>query len=82
MGMAADPAPGAADRLQRVEEGSPPRRSSLPCPQTAAKCCCCTTARASARNRWPTCSGSSDAAVRKRLSRARALVRDGLLQRW
>ena len=72
MGMAADPSPAQPIACSGWRKKSPPRTSSPPCPPTAAKSCCCTTAKASARSRWPTCSGS---ATRRCASACRAPAR-------
>ncbi|WP_459003455.1 RNA polymerase sigma factor [Stenotrophomonas sp. PSU_St103] len=82
MGMAADPAPGAADRLQRVEEEIAAEDIISALPADSREVLLLYYREGQRSQQVADLLGLSDAAVRKRLSRARALVRDGLLQRF
>lgn len=82
MGMAADPAPGAADRLQRVEEEIAAEEIISALPADSREVLLLYYREGQRSQQVADLLGLSDAAVRKRLSRARALVRDGLLQRF
>ncbi|ARZ73724.1 RNA polymerase subunit sigma-70 [Stenotrophomonas sp. WZN-1] len=82
MGMAADPGPGAADRLQRVEEEIAAEDIISALPADSREVLLLYYREGQRSQQVADLLGLSDAAVRKRLSRARALVRDGLLQRF
>ncbi|MEG9860722.1 RNA polymerase sigma factor [Stenotrophomonas sepilia] len=82
MGMAADPSPGAADRLQRVEEEIAAEDIISTLPADSREVLLLYYREGQRSQQVADLLGLSDAAVRKRLSRARALVRDGLLQRF
>ena len=82
MGMAADPSPGAADRLQRVEEEIAAEDIISALPADSREVLLLYYREGQRSQQVADLLGLSDAAVRKRLSRARALVRDGLLQRF
>ena len=82
LGMAADPAPGAADRLQRVEEEIAAEDIISALPADSREVLLLYYREGQRSQQVADLLGLSDAAVRKRLSRARALVRDGLLQRF
>ncbi|MBH1662800.1 sigma-70 family RNA polymerase sigma factor [Stenotrophomonas maltophilia] len=82
MGMAADPAPGAADRLQRVEEEIAAEDIISALPADSREVLLLYYREGQRSQQVADLLGLSDAAVRKRLSRARALVRAGLLQRF
>lgn len=82
MGMAADPAPGAADRLQRVEEEIAAEDIISALPADSREVLLLYYREGQRSQQVADLLGLSDAAVRKRLSRARALVREGLLQRF
>lgn len=82
LGMAADPAPGAADRLQRVEEEIAAEDIISALPADSREVLLLYYREGQRSQQVADLLGLSDAAVRKRLSRARAQVRDGLLQRF
>lgn len=82
MGMAADPTPGAADRLQRVEEEIAAEDIISTLPADSREVLLLYYREGQRSQQVADLLGLSDAAVRKRLSRARALVREGLLQRF
>ncbi|WP_295570475.1 RNA polymerase sigma factor [Stenotrophomonas maltophilia] len=82
LGMAADPSPGAADRLQRVEEEIAAEDIISALPADSREVLLLYYREGQRSQQVADLLGLSDAAVRKRLSRARALVRDGLLQRF
>lgn len=82
LGMAADPTPGAADRLQRVEEEIAAEDIISALPADSREVLLLYYREGQRSQQVADLLGLSDAAVRKRLSRARALVRDGLLQRF
>ncbi len=82
LGMAADPAPGAADRLQRVEEEIAAEDIISALPADSREVLLLYYREGQSSQQVADLLGLSDAAVRKRLSRARAQVRDGLLQRF
>lgn len=82
LGMAADPAPGAADRLQRVEEEIAAEDVISALPADSREVLLLYYREGQRSQQVAVLLGLSDAAVRKRLSRARAQVRDGLLQRF
>ncbi|MDT3467082.1 RNA polymerase sigma factor [Stenotrophomonas maltophilia] len=82
LGMAADPAPGAADRLQRVEEEIAAEDVISALPADSREVLLLYYREGQRSQQVADLLGLSDAAVRKRLSRARAQVRDGLLQRF
>lgn len=82
LGMAADPTPGAADRLQRVEEEIAAEDIMSALPADSREVLLLYYREGQRSQQVADLLGLSDAAVRKRLSRARALVREGLLQRF
>lgn len=82
MGMAADPTPGAADRLQRVEEEIAAEDIISALPADSREVLLLYYREGQRSQQVADLLGLSDAAVRKRLSRARGLVREGLLQRF
>ncbi|HGM7337802.1 TPA: RNA polymerase sigma factor [Stenotrophomonas maltophilia] len=82
LGMAADPAPGAADRLQRVEEEIAAEDIISALPADSREVLLLYYREGQRSQQVADLLGLSDAAVRKRLSRARAQVRNGLLQRF
>ena len=82
LGMAADPTPGAADRLQRVEEEIAAEDIISSLPADSREVLLLYYREGQRSQQVADLLGLSDAAVRKRLSRARVLVRDGLLQRF
>ena len=82
LGMAADPSPEAADRLQRVEEEIAAEDIISALPADSREVLLLYYREGQRSQQVADLLGLSDAAVRKRLSRARALVRDGLLQRF
>lgn len=80
--MAADPAPGAADRLQRLEEEIAAEDIISALPADSREVLLLYYREGQHSQQVADLLGLSDAAVRKRLSRARAQVREGLLQRF
>ncbi|ENE1250025.1 RNA polymerase sigma factor [Stenotrophomonas maltophilia] len=82
LGMAADPSPSTADRLQRVEEEIAAEDIISALPVDSREVLLLYYREGQRSQQVADLLGLSDAAVRKRLSRARALVRDGLLQRF
>ncbi|WP_370671918.1 RNA polymerase sigma factor [Stenotrophomonas maltophilia] len=80
LGMAADPSPSTADRLQRVEEEIAAEDIISALPADSREVLLLYYREGQRSQQVADLLGLSDAAVRKRLSRARALVRDGLLQ--
>lgn len=80
--MAADPAPGAADRLQRLEEEIAAEDIISTLPADSREVLLLYYREGQHSQQVADLLGLSDAAVRKRLSRARAQVREGLLQRF
>ena len=82
IGMAADPAPDAADRLLRVEEEVAAAEIIAALPEDSREVLLLYYREGQRSQQVADLLGLSDAAVRKRLSRARAIVRDGLLQRF
>ncbi|WP_406232468.1 RNA polymerase sigma factor [Isoptericola jiangsuensis] len=82
LGMAADPTPGAADRLQRLEEEVAAEDIISALPSDSREVLLLYYREGQRSQQVADLLGLSDAAVRKRLSRARAQVRDGLLQRF
>lgn len=82
LGMAADPTPGAADRLQRLEEEVAAEDIISALPADSREVLLLYYREGQHSQQVADLLGLSDAAVRKRLSRARALVREGLLQRF
>ena len=82
LGMAADPAPGAADRLQRLEEEIAAEDIISALPADSREVLLLYYREGQRSQQVADLLGLSDAAVRKRLSRARAQVREGLLQRF
>ena len=82
IGMAADPAPDAADRLQRVEEEVAAAEIISALPEDSREVLLLYYREGQRSQQVADLLGLSDAAVRKRLSRARTIVREGLLQRF
>ncbi|WP_367381695.1 RNA polymerase sigma factor [Stenotrophomonas cyclobalanopsidis] len=82
LGMAADPTPGAADRLQRLEEEVAAEDIISALPSDSREVLLLYYREGQRSQQVADLLGLSDAAVRKRLSRARAQVREGLLQRF
>ncbi|NIJ68680.1 sigma-70 family RNA polymerase sigma factor [Xanthomonas sp. 60] len=82
IGMAADPAPAAAERLQRVEEEVAAAEIISALPEDSREVLLLYYREGQRSQQVADLLGLSDAAVRKRLSRARAIVRDALLQRF
>ncbi|MBK0013228.1 sigma-70 family RNA polymerase sigma factor [Stenotrophomonas sp. S41] len=82
LGMAADPTPGAVDRLQRLEEEVAAEDIISALPSDSREVLLLYYREGQRSQQVADLLGLSDAAVRKRLSRARAQVRDGLLQRF
>ncbi len=82
LGIAADPTPGAADRLQRLEEEVAAEDIISALPSDSREVLLLYYREGQRSQQVADLLGLSDAAVRKRLSRARAQVRDGLLQRF
>ncbi|MDT3501114.1 RNA polymerase sigma factor [Stenotrophomonas maltophilia] len=82
LGMAADPSPTAADRLQRLEEEVAAEDIISALPTDSREVLLLYYREGQRSQQVADLLGLSDAAVRKRLSRARAQVREGLLQRF
>ena len=82
LGMAADPTPGASDRLQRLEEEIAAEDIISALPTDSREVLLLYYREGQRTQQVADLLGLSDAAVRKRLSRARGQVRDGLLQRF
>ena len=82
LGMAADPSPSTADRLQRVEEEIAAEDIISALPADSREVLLLYYREGQRSQQVADLLGLSDAAERKRLSRGRALVRDGLLQRF
>lgn len=82
LSMAADPAPGTVDRLQRLEEELAAEDIISTLPTDSREVLLLYYREGQRSQQVADLLGLSDAAVRKRLSRARAQVRDGLLQRF
>ncbi len=82
LGMAADPAPDALDRLQRVEEEVAAADIISALPEDSREVLLLYYREGQRSQQVADLLGLSDAAVRKRLSRARAHVRDGLMERF
>ncbi len=82
LGMAADPTPGAVDRLQRMEEEVAAEDIISALPSDSREVLLLYYREGQRSQQVADLLGLSDAAVRKRLSRARAQVRDSLLQRF
>ncbi len=82
LGMAADPTPGASDRLQRLEEEIAAEDIISALPSDSREVLLLYYREGQRSQQVADLLGLSDAAVRKRLSRARGQVRDGLLQRF
>lgn len=80
--MAADPTPGVADRLQRLEEEIAAENIISALPADSREVLLLYYREGQHSQQVADLLGLSDAAVRKRLSRARAQVREGLLQRF
>ncbi|WP_182655900.1 RNA polymerase sigma factor [Stenotrophomonas lacuserhaii] len=80
--MAADPAPGAADRLLRIEEEVAAEDIISALPEESREVLLLYYREGQRSQHVASLLGLSDAAVRKRLSRARGMVREGLLQRF
>ncbi|MCL7714347.1 RNA polymerase sigma factor [Stenotrophomonas mori] len=82
IGMAADPSPGAAEALARVEEEQAAEDIISTLPVDSREALLLFYREGQSSQQVATLLGLSDAAVRKRLSRARASVRDQMLQRF
>lgn len=80
--MAADPAPGAADQLLRLEEEIAAEDIISALPEESREVLLLYYREGQRSQQVAGLLGLSDAAVRKRLSRARGMVREGLLQRF
>ncbi|MEG0184174.1 MAG: RNA polymerase sigma factor [Stenotrophomonas sp.] len=80
--MAADPTPGAVDRLQRLEEEVAAEDIISALPADSREVLLLYYREGQHSQQVADLLGLSDAAVRKRLSRARVQVREGLLQRF
>lgn len=80
--MAADPAPDAADRLLRMEEEIAAEDIISSLPEDSREVLLLYYREGQQSQQVAHLLGLSDAAVRKRLSRARSSVREGLLQRF
>ncbi len=82
IGMAADPDPTPAERLLRTEEEMVAADIISSLPEDSREALLLFYREGQSSQQVADLLGLSDAAVRKRLSRARALVRDELLQRF
>lgn len=82
IGMAADPDPTPAERLLRTEEEGVAADIISSLPEDSREALLLFYREGQSSQQVADLLGLSDAAVRKRLSRARALVRDELLQRF
>ncbi|MDV3469250.1 RNA polymerase sigma factor [Stenotrophomonas sp. C3(2023)] len=80
--MAADPAPDSLDRLARLEEEVAAEDIISSLPADSREVLLLYYREGQRSQQVASLLGLSDAAVRKRLSRARALVREGLLQHF
>lgn len=80
--MAADPSPDAADRLQQIEEETAAEDIISALPEDSREVLLLYYREGQRSQHVANLLGLSDAAVRKRLSRARGMVREGLLQRF
>ncbi|WMJ68310.1 RNA polymerase sigma factor [Stenotrophomonas sp. 24(2023)] len=80
--MAADPAPDAADRLLRLEEEVAAEDIISALPEESREVLLLYYREGQRSQQVADLLGLSDAAVRKRLSRARGMVREGMLQRF
>ncbi|WP_434212152.1 RNA polymerase sigma factor [[Pseudomonas] boreopolis] len=82
IGMAADPGPSPADRLLRIEEEAVAADIISALPEDSREALLLYYREGQRSQQVADLLGLSDAAVRKRLSRARAMVREELLQRF
>ncbi|WP_434026100.1 RNA polymerase sigma factor [[Pseudomonas] boreopolis] len=82
IGMAADPGPSPADRLLRIEEETVAADIISALPEDSREALLLYYREGQRSQQVADLLGLSDAAVRKRLSRARAMVREELLQRF
>lgn len=82
IGMAADPAPDAAEAMARVEEELAAAEIISALPEDSRETLLLYYREGQSSQQVALLLGLSDAAVRKRLSRARASVRDELLKRF
>lgn len=82
IGMAADPAPDAAEAITRVEEELAAAEIISALPEDSREALLLYYREGQSSQQVALLLGLSDAAVRKRLSRARASVRDELLKRF
>ncbi|WP_269790609.1 RNA polymerase sigma factor [Stenotrophomonas sp. Iso1] len=82
IGMAADPAPDGADAMVRVEEELAAEEIISALPEDSREALLLFYREGQSSQQVATLLGLSDAAVRKRLSRARATVRDEMLKRF
>jgi len=82
IGMAADPAPGAAEAMARVEEELAAEEIISALPEDSREALLLFYREGQRSQQVAALLGLSDAAVRKRLSRARATVREEMLRRF
>ncbi|KRG87944.1 RNA polymerase sigma70 [Stenotrophomonas daejeonensis] len=82
IGMAADPAPGAAEAMARVEEELAAEEIISTLPEDSRETLLLFYREGQSSQQVAALLGLSDAAVRKRLSRARATVREEMLKRF
>jgi RNA polymerase sigma factor (sigma-70 family) len=82
IGMAADPAPDGADAMVRVEEELAAEEIISALPEDSRETLLLFYREGQSSQQVATLLGLSDAAVRKRLSRARASVREEMLKRF
>ncbi|MTI72389.1 MULTISPECIES: sigma-70 family RNA polymerase sigma factor [Stenotrophomonas] len=82
IGMAADPAPGAAEAMARVEEELAAEEIISALPEDSREALLLFYREGQSSQQVAALLGLSDAAVRKRLSRARATVREEMLRRF
>ena len=82
IGMAADPAPSGADAMARVEEEMVAEEIISALPEDSREALLLYYREGQSSQQVATLLGLSDAAVRKRLSRARASVREEMLKRF
>ena len=82
IGMAADPAPDGADAMVRVEEELAADEIISALPEDSRETLLLFYRESQSSQQVATLLGLSDAAVRKRLSRARATVREEMLKRF
>ena len=82
IGMAADPTPGAAEAMARVEEELAAEEIISALPEDSRETLLLFYREGQSSQQVAALLGLSDAAVRKRLSRARATVREEMLKRF